>query len=152
MKPLARTLAGFALTIVFAYVLGSVVQTILNGGDVISAVVQETWRVLFTGGLVALGLFLLFSLVVNYAARARGNGVLFWVNAGALVAAIVLGVLMSFAAGILVGALTGGLAWMSAFTSVLAAGEIFAGGLIALAVVHFGVMKTDPAPAVEPVR
>ena len=144
MKPLARTLVAFLLTLVVAYLLGSIVQTILNGGDVISAVANEAWRVLFTGGFVSIGLILLFWLVANIAARRRGNGVLFWVNAGALVIAIVLGTLVTFAAGVVVGALSTGLQWLSLLAAVLAAGELFAGGLIALAVVHFALLKSEP--------
>lgn len=144
MKPIARTLVAFLLTLVVAYVLGSIVQTILNGGDVVSAVVEETWRVLFTGGFVAIGLILLFWLVVNVAARRRGSGVLFWVNAGALILAILLGTGVTMAAGVLVGALSAGLQWLSLLGTVLAAGELFAGGLIALAIVHFALLKSDP--------
>ena len=60
MRPLARTLVAFLLTLVFAYILGVIVQTILNGGDVFLAIVNDAWRVLFSGGFVAIGLFLLF--------------------------------------------------------------------------------------------
>jgi len=145
MKPLARTLVAFLLTLVVAYVLGSIVQTILNGGDVFSAVVDEAWRVLFTGGLVSIGLILVFWLIVNIASRRRGSGVLFWVNAGALVIAIVLGTLVTLAAGVMVGALSAGFAWLSLLGTVLAAGELFAGGLVALSIVHFAILKSDPS-------
>ena len=69
------------------YILGIVVQTILNGGDIIQAVVTDTWRVLFSGGFVAIGLFLLFLLMANIAGRKRGCGSLFWINSGALIIA-----------------------------------------------------------------
>ena len=52
MRPLARTLVAFLLTLVFAYILGVVVQTILNGGDIIQAIVNDTWRVLFRVGFL----------------------------------------------------------------------------------------------------
>lgn len=145
MRPLARTLAAFLLTLVVAYLLGSIVQTILNGGDIVSAVLDETWRVVFTGGLVSIGLILLFWLVVNVAARRRGSGVLFWVNAGALIVAIVIGALVTLATGVFVAALSLGLEALSPLGTVLAAGELFAGGLIALAIVHFALLKSDPA-------
>lgn len=143
MRPLARTLVAFLLTLLFAYVLGAIVQTILNGGDVGSAIVNEAWRVLFTGGLVSIGLFLIFSLIVNVASRRRGNGVLFWVNAGALLIAILIGTLVTLFAGVLVGAVASGFAWLSLLSTVLAAGELFAGGLLALALVHFALLKSE---------
>jgi hypothetical protein len=141
MRPLGRTLVAFLLTLVFAYILGVIVQTILNGGDVIQAIVNDTWKVLFSGGFVALGLFLLFLLLANIAGRRRGSGSLFWINSGALIIAIVLGTATTLAAGVFVGALSAGVEWLSTLGALLAAGEIFAGGLIALALTHFVIYK-----------
>ena len=146
MRPLARTLVAFLLTLVFAYILGSVVQTILNGGNVALAITNEAWRVLFSGGFVAVGLFLLFLLMANIAGRKRGSGSLFWINSGALIIAIVLGTLTTLAAGVFVGALTAGLEWLSTLGALLAAGELFAGGLIALAITHFAIFRQHQVP------
>jgi hypothetical protein len=150
MRPLARTLVAFLLTLVFAYILGIIVQTILNGGDIVQAIVNDTWQVLFSGGFVAIGLFLLFLLLANIAGRKRGSGSLFWINSGALIIAIVLGTATTLAAGVLVGALSAGFAWLSTLGALLAAGELFAGGLIALAITHFGVFRREQAPLTAP--
>ena len=150
MRPLGRTLVAFLLTLVFAYILGVIVQTILNGGDIVLAIVNDAWKVLFTGGFVAIGLFLLFLLLANIAGRKRGSGSLFWINSGALIIAIVLGTLVTLADGVFVGALSAGFAWLSTLGAFLAAGELFAGGLIALAITHFAVFRNDQAPLTAP--
>ena len=141
MRVLGKAVTAFLLTLAIAYLLGVVVQAILNGGDVIHAALHEAGPVLFTGGGVALGLFLLFLLFTNIVGRRRGAGSLFWINAGALVVALLIGTLTTLAAGILVGALTVGLEWLSTFGTIIAAGEIFIGGIAALALTHFVIFK-----------
>lgn len=150
MRPLARTLIAVLLTLVFAYILGVIVQTILNGGDVVGAIVNEAWLVLFSGGFVSIGLFVIFLLVANIVGRKRGSGSLFWINAGSLIIAIVLGTATTLAAGVLVGALSAGFAWLSTLGALLAAGELFAGGLIALAITHFAILRREQAPFTAP--
>ncbi|MEO5533508.1 MAG: hypothetical protein ABIR17_00050 [Pseudolysinimonas sp.] len=150
MRPLGRTLVAFLLTLTFAYILGVIVQTILNGGDVVQAIVNDAWRVLFTGGFVAGGLFLLFLLLVNIAGRKRGSGSLFWINSGMLIIAIVLGTAITVAAGVFVGALAAGFGWLSTLGAFLAAGELFVGGVIALAITHFAVFRREQAPLTAP--
>ena len=150
MRPLGRTFVAFLLTLVFAYILGVIVQTILNGGDIVLAIVNDSWKVLFSGGFVAMGLFFLFLLLANIAGRKRGSGSLFWINAGALIIAIVLGTATTLAAGVFVGALSAGFAWLSTLGALLAAGELFAGGLIALAITHFAVFRNEQAPLSAP--
>lgn len=141
MRVLAKTFVAVLLTVAFAYVFATIVQAILNGGDVIGALVEEAWRVLFTGGAVSLGLFVLFLLLANIAGRRRGSGSMFWINLGALVVALVIGTLTTLAAGVFVGALSAGFAWLSALGALLAAGEIFIGGTVALALTHFAIFK-----------
>jgi len=141
MRPLAKTFVAILLTVVIAYVLATIVQAILNGGDVIRALVDEAWRILFTGGAVSIGLFLLFMLFANIAGRRRGSGSIFWINLGALVVALVIGTLTTLAAGVFVGALSAGFAWLSALGAILAAGELFIGGVVALALTHFSIFK-----------
>lgn len=150
MRPLGRTLVAFLLTLVFAYILSVIVQTILNGGDIVLAIVNDSWKVLFTGGFVSIGLFFLFLLLANIAGRKRGSGSLFWINSGALIIAIVLGTATTLAAGVFVGALSAGFAWLSTLGALLAAGELFAGGLIALAITHFAVFRNEQDPLTAP--
>jgi hypothetical protein len=149
MRPLAKTLVTILLTLAIAYLLATVVLAILNGTDLISTAIQDAWLALFTGGAVTIGLFLLFLLFANIAGRRRGSGSQFWINVGALVIAIVIGTLVTLAAGVLVGALSVGLAWFSTLGSLLAAGELFVGGVIALALTHFAIF-TPRATEFEP--
>lgn len=141
MRPLAKTLVTILLTLAIAYVLATVILAILNGRNLISTAIEDAWLALFTGGAVSIGLFLLFLLFANIAGRRRGSGSQFWINVGALIVAIVIGTLTTLAAGVLVGALTVGLAWLSTLGSLLAAGELFVGGVIALALTHFAIFK-----------
>ncbi|GHF20845.1 hypothetical protein [Pseudolysinimonas yzui] len=141
MRPLAKTLVTILLTLAIAYVLATVILAILNGRNLISTAIEDAWLALFTGGAVSIGLFLLFLLFANVAGRRRGSGSQFWINVGALIVAIVIGTLTTLAAGVLVGALTVGLAWLSGLGSLLAAGELFVGGVIALALTHFAIFK-----------
>lgn len=141
MRPMAKTLVTILLTLAIAYVLATVILAILNGRNLISTAIEDAWLALFTGGAVSIGLFLLFLLFANIAGRRRGSGSQFWINVGALVVAIVIGTLTTLAAGVLVGALTVGLAWLSTLGSLLAAGELFVGGVVALALTHFAIFK-----------
>jgi hypothetical protein len=141
MRPLAKTLVTFLLTLAIAYVLATIVLMILNGSDLISTIVEDSWLALFSGGAVSMGLFLLFLLFANVAGRRRGSGSQFWINVGALVVALVIGTLTTLAAGVFVGALTVGQAGVSILGAFLAAGELFIGGVIALALTHFAIFK-----------
>jgi len=141
MRPLAKTLVTILLTLAIAYVLATVVLMILNGSDLISTVINDSWLALFTGGAVAIGLFLLFLLFTNVVGRRRGSGSQFWINVGALVVALVIGTLTTLAASVFVGALSVGLAGLSTLGTFLAAGELFIGGVIALALTHFAIFK-----------
>lgn len=149
MRALGKALTAFLLTIAIAYVLAVVVHTILDGGDIIRAAVEDAWRVLFAGGAVTLGLFLLFLLVVNIVGRRRGAGSLFWINAGALVVAILIGSLTTLAVGAFFGAILLGFTGIPVLGTVLAAGELFIGGILALALTHF-VIFTPRATEFEP--
>ena len=141
MRPLAKTLVAFLLTLAIAYVLATIVLMILNGSDLFSTVVEDSWLALFSGGAVSMGLFLLFLLFANVAGRRRGSGSQFWINVGALIVALVIGTLTTLAAGVFVGALTVGQAGVSVLGAFLAAGELFIGGVIALALTHFAIFK-----------
>ena len=141
MRPLAKTLVTILLTLAIAYLLATVVLMILNGSDLISTVIEDSWLALFTGGAVAIGLFLLFLLFANIAGRRRGSGSQFWINVGALILALVIGSLTTLAAGVFVGALSVGLAGFSTLDTLFAAGELFIGGVIALALTHFAIFK-----------
>jgi hypothetical protein len=141
MRPLGKTLVAFGLTLAIAYLLATAVLAVLNGGDILTAFVAEAWRMLFLGGTVSLGLFLLFLLFANIAGRRRGSGSQFWINVGALVIALVIGTLTTLAAGVFVGALSAGVEWLSALTSLLSAGAIFPAGVIALALTHFAIYR-----------
>lgn len=112
---------------------------ILNGGDILTALLDEAWRVLFTGGAVSIGLFVLFLLFANVAGRRRGSGSQFWINVGALVIALVIGTLTTLAAGVFVGALSAGFAWLPALGALLAAGALLVAGVIALTLTHFAI-------------
>lgn len=149
MRPLAKTLVTILLTLAIAYLLATVVLAILHGADLISTAIQDAWLALFTGGAVTIGLFLLFLLFANIAGRRRGSGSQFWINVGALVVAIVIGTLVTLAAGVFVGALSVGLAGFSVLGAVLAAGELFIGGVVALALTHFAIF-TPRATEFEP--
>lgn len=144
MRPLAKTLVTILLTLAIAYLLATVVLAILNGGDVISAAIEDAWPTLFTGGAVSIGLFLLFLLFANAVGRRRGSGSQFWINVGALVVAIVIGTLTTLAAGVFVGALSAGFAWLPALGALLAAGTLFVGGILALAITHFAIFTPRP--------
>jgi hypothetical protein len=149
MRPLAKTLVTILLTLAIAYLLATVVLMILNGSDLISTVIQDSWLALFTGGAVSLGLFVLFLLFANVSGRRRGSGSQFWINVGALIVALVIGTLVTLVAGVYVGALSVGLAGISALEALLAAGELFIGGVIALALTHFAIF-TPRATEFEP--
>lgn len=149
MRPLAKTLVTILLTLAIAYLLATVVLAILNGSDLISTAIQDAWLALFAGGAVTIGLFLLFLLFANIAGRRRGSGSQFWINVGALVIALVIGTLVTLAAGVFVGALSVGLAGFSVLGAVLAAGELFIGGVVALALTHFAIF-TPRATEFEP--
>ena len=141
MRPLAKTLVTILLTLAIGFVLSTVVLMILNGRDLISTVIEDSWLALFSGGAVSIGLFLLFLLFANIAGRRRGSGSQFWINVGALVVALVIGTLTTLAAGAFVGALSVGLAGIPVLVALLAAGELFVGGVIALALTHFAIFK-----------
>lgn len=141
MRPLAKTLVTILLTLAIAYVLATIILMILNGSDLISTLVEDSWLALFSGGAVSIGLFVLFLLFANVAGRRRGSGSQFWINVGALVVALVIGTLTTLAAGVFVGALTVGLAGVSVLGAFLAAGELFVAGVVALALTHFAIFK-----------
>ena len=141
MRPLAKTLVTILLTLAIGFVLSTVVLMILNGRDLISTVIEDSGLALFSGGAVSIGLFLLFLLFANIAGRRRGSGSQFWINVGALVVALVIGTLTTLAAGAFVGALSVGLAGIPVLVALLAAGELFVGGVIALALTHFAIFK-----------
>jgi hypothetical protein len=141
VRPVAKTLVTILLTLAIAYVLATIVLMTLNGSDLISTVVEDAWLALFSGGAVAIGLFLFFLLFANVAGRRRGSGSVFWINVGALVVALVIGTLVTLAAGVFVGALSAGFAWLSTLGTLLAAGELFVAGVIALALTHFAIFK-----------
>jgi hypothetical protein len=141
MRPLAKTLVTILLTLAIAYVLATIVLMLLNGSDLFSTLVEDAWLALFSGGAVSIGLFLLFLLFANVAGRRRGSGSQFWINVGALIVALVIGTLTTLAAGVFVGALSVGLAGVSVLGAFLAAGELFIGGVIALALTHFTIFK-----------
>lgn len=144
MRALGKALTAFLLTVAIAFLLSVVVQTILNGGDVAAAVLGDAWRVLFQGGAVAVGLFLVFLLVVNIAGRRRGAGSLFWINTGALVVAILLGTLATLGVGAFFGAVFGGFTGLPVLGTILASSELFIGGAVALALTHFAIFKPRP--------
>lgn len=139
MRALGKALVAFALTLVVAYVLSVVAQSIATGD--VAGSLGGGWRALFQGGTVAAGLFLLFLLVVNLVGRRRGSGSLFWINVGGLVVAIVIGLVVTLAVGGLVGALTIGYAGVPLLSAALAAGELFIGGVVALALTHFVIFR-----------
>lgn len=141
MRPLAKTGVALLLTLAIAYLLATIALALLTGVNVITVAIRDAWLALFTGGAVSLGLFALFLLISNIAGRRRGSGSLFWINLGALIIALVIGTLVTLAAGVFVGALSAGFAWLSALGAILAAGELFVGGLIALALTHFVIFK-----------
>jgi hypothetical protein len=141
MRPLAKTLVTILLTLAIAYVLATIILMILNGSDLVSTVVEDSWLALFTGGAVSIGLFLLFLLFANVAGRRRGSGSVFWINVGALIVALVIGTLVTLAAGVFVGALSVGLAGVSVLGAFLATGGLFIGGVVALALTHFAIFK-----------
>lgn len=144
MRPLAKTGVALLLTLVIAYVLATIVLALLTGVDLFTVAIRDAWLTLFSGGAVSLGLFVLFLLVANIAGRRRGSGSLFWINVGALIVAIVIGTLVTLAAGVFVGALSAGFAWLSVLGALLAAGELFLAGLIALALTHFVIFTPRP--------
>lgn len=141
MRPLAKTGVAILLTLAIAYVLGTIALALVLGKDVITVAIEDAWLALFTGGGVSIGLFLLFLLIANVAGRRRGSGSQFWVNVGALIVALVIGTLVTLGAGVMVGALSAGFAWLSLLGAVLAAGELFIGGILALALTHFVIFK-----------
>lgn len=141
MRALGKVLSAFLLTLAIAYLLSVVVQTILNGGDILGAALGDAWKVLFQGGAVAVGLFLLFLLFINVAGRRRGAGSLFWINTGGLVVAILIGTLATLAVGAFFGAVFGGFTGLPVLGTILAAGELFIGGVVALALTHFAIFK-----------
>jgi hypothetical protein len=141
MRPLGKTGVALLLTLAFAYVLSTIAIALVLGKDVVAVAVEDAWYALFTGGAVAIGLFALFLLIANVAGRRRGSGSQFWINVGSLIVAIVIGTLVTLFAGILVGALSAGFAWLSALGALLAAGELFIGGVLALALTHFAIFK-----------
>jgi hypothetical protein len=141
MRALGKTLTAFLLTLAIAYVLAVVVQTILNGGDVLLSIVDEAWRVLFAGGAVAIGLYLLFLLFINVVGRRRGAGSLYWINVGGLVVAILIGTLVTLAVGAFFGAFLIGFTGLPVLGTILAAGELFIGGVVALALTHFAIFR-----------
>lgn len=149
MRSLAKTLVTILLTLAIGFLLSTVVLMILNGRDLISTAVEDSWLALFSGGAVSIGLFLLFLVLANFVGRRRGSGSQFWINVGALVVALVIGTLTTLAAGVFVGALSAGFAWLSTFGTILAAGELFIGGVIALALTHFAIF-TPRATEFEP--
>jgi len=141
MRALGKALSAFLLTLAIAYLLSVVVQSILNGGDILLAAFGDAWRALFQGGAVSAGLFLLFLLFINVAGRRRGAGSLFWINTGALVVAILIGTLATLAVGAFFGAVFGGYTGLPVLGTILAAGELFIGGVVALALTHFAIFK-----------
>ncbi len=149
MRPLAKTGVALLLTLAIAYVLGTVALALVLGENVITVAVEDAWLALFTGGAVSIGLFVLFLLVANLAGRRSGSGSQFWINVGALIVAILIGTFVTLGAGVFVGALSAGFAWLSVLGAILAAGELFIGGIIALALTHF-VIFTPRATEFEP--
>ena len=141
MRPLAKTGVAILLTLAIAYVLATIALSLVTGVDVITVAIRDAWLALFSGGAVSIGLFVLFLLIANVAGRRRGSGSQFWINVGALVVAIVIGTLVTLAAGVFVGALSAGFAWLSVLGAFLAAGELFIGGVLALALTHFVIFK-----------
>lgn len=140
MRALGKALTAFLLTLAIAYVLAAVVQSILTG-DVWRAITSDAWRVLWAGGAVAIGLLLLFLLFINIVGRRRGAGSLFWINTGALVVALVIGTLTTLAVGAFVGTVFLGYTGLPVLGTLLAAGELFIAGMIALALTHFAIFK-----------
>ncbi|WP_395640729.1 hypothetical protein [Pseudolysinimonas sp.] len=140
MRPLGKTGVALLLTLAIAYVIATIVIGVLTG-DLVAAAIEDAWLALFTGGGVSIGLFALFLLVTNVAGRRRGSGSQFWINVGALVIAIVVGTLVTLFAGVLAGALLAGFEWLSVIGALLAAGELFIGGTLALALTHFVIFK-----------
>jgi len=141
MRPLAKTGMAILLTLAIAYVLATITLSLVTGVDVVTVAIRDAWLALFTGGAVSIGLFLLFLLIANVAGRRRGSGSQFWINLGALVIAILIGTLVTLFAGILAGALLAGFEWLSVLGAILAAGELFIGGILALALTHFVIFK-----------
>lgn len=141
MRPLAKTGVAILLTLAIAYVLATIVISILNGGDVIRAVVGDAWRGLFAGGAVAFGLFVLFLLIANVAGRRRGSGSQFWINVGSLIVALVIGTALTSAVGALVGFVSVGSSDVSVLGALVTAGELFVAGILALALTHFAIFK-----------
>jgi hypothetical protein len=141
MRPLAKTGVAILLTLAIAYVLGAIALALVLGKNVIIVAIEDAWLALFTGGGVSVGLFVIFLLIANIAGHRRGSGSQFWINVGALIIAIVIGTLVTLAAGVLVGALSAGFAWLSVLGAILAAGELFIGGILALALTHFVIFK-----------
>ena len=141
MRPLAKTGVALLLTLAIAYLLGTIALALVLGKNVITVAIEDAWLALFSGGAVSIGLFVLFLLIANIAGRRRGSGSQFWINVGTLIIAILIGTLVTLAAGVMVGALSAGFAWLSVLGAVLAAGELFIGGILALALTHFVIFK-----------
>ena len=141
MRPVAKTGVAILLTLAIAYVLATIALSLVTGRDILTVAIQDAWLALFTGGAVSIGLFLMFLLIANVAGRRRGSGSQFWINLGALIVALLIGTVVTLAAGVFVGALSAGFAWLSVLGAVLAAGELFIGGILALALTHFVIFK-----------
>lgn len=139
MRALGKVFVAVLLTLAFAYVLGVIVQAVVTA-EILEAF-AAAGLLLFEGGIVSIGLMLLFLLVTDIAGRRRGSGSLFWINVGALVIAVLIGTFAVAAVGLFVGALSVGAAGPSALGSLVVGVEIFVGGVIALALTHFAIFK-----------
>jgi len=141
MRPLAKTGVALLLTLALAYLFATVVISILNGGDVFRAVVQDAWLGLFTGGAVAVGLFALFLLIANVAGRRRGSGSQFWINVGSLIVALVIGTALTSAVAAILGVVSVGSSDVSVLGALVTAAELFIAGVLALALTHFVIFR-----------
>lgn len=146
VRPLVQTLLTVAITMLLAIIVGGIVQTFLNGGDVVAAFLTEAPTVLINGGSVALLLILVFLLVANYVGRRGSNGAKFWVQVALVVLADAAGTVAMFMMGLLLGATGGAFAWFVALAGVSAGIWILIGGILALVIVHFAVYR-DPVGA-----
>lgn len=143
-RGLAMTAVGALLTAIAAYLAAALGQFLLNGGDLVAALLREAPYVLFAGGAVTFALFVLLLLVSNLARPQRSHGASFWINVGLLVVAAVVGSIAGAVVVIASSAAASGLAFFGFFTAALAGLYLFFGGVAGLAITHFALFQSRP--------
>lgn len=139
VRPLLQTLLTVVLTAILAILIGGLVQTFLNGGDVAAAFTSEAPTVLLIGGSVSM--LLLIGLLLFANIRAQRGGVLgrFWPQVGLLALASAVGTVAVFLLGLLAGAAGAGGGFLALFAGIAAVSAgiwITVGGVVALLLVH----------------